>query len=805
MLHDLRHALRLVRLNPSFTLVAVAAIALGIGANTALFSVVRAVILNPLPFTEPDRLVMVWETRPDRGAMRNVVSNANFLDWRARNHVFDAMSPLFHRTTTLSSAGEPEEIRTQIVGEEFFPMLGISMQLGRAFSAEECKPGAPEVAILSDTLWRTRFSADPSIIGRSIRLGTTSATVIGITPPGIMTISDRAPVLWRNATISGLSQNGRRSSGRNMAVLARLKPGVTVEQADREMVTIARQLEQEFPGANAKWSARVSPLTEELTGQARTPLFVLLAAVACVLLIVCANVANLLLTRTAGRARELAVRISLGATRMMLIRQLFAESMALAGIGAVAGIALGWWLLQLIKQVGPPELRRLDRASLDPSVLAFTLAITLLTGALLAVAPIFTTARASASVAMRDGGRGATSGARTNRLREALTVAEIAMSVILLAGAGLLLKSFLRLTAVSPGFRTEQVLTADLSLPNSRYPDPKGVQFFTELNRRVRTLPGVVSASNITFLPFKGPGSGTYYWRADKEKPAPGQEPVTDVRMIQPGYFETMNIPVRQGRVFSDADNDAKAPLRFVINESLAKFLFPGEDPIGKRIIVLMKAQNLPGEIIGITGNIKHGGLDSKTGPMVYYPQAHLFFNFGTLVVRTAGDPLALARPVSNLIHQIDPELAVAEVGTMQRWIDESVARPRFQTQLLAAFAGLALVLAIIGIYGVMSYGVAQRTHEIGIRTALGAQQSDIARMILGRGAKLCVIGLAAGTGGALLLGRYFETLLFEVRPTDPATLSAVAMLLFAVALAASYLPARRAARLDPLESLRFE
>jgi putative ABC transport system permease protein len=805
MLRDFRLALRILGRNPSFAVIAIAAIAFGIGANTALFSVVHAVILQPLPFAEPDRLVMVWETRADLSHFSNVVSNANYLDWHARNQVFDAMSPIFFGTDSLVGSGDPEEIRTQTVGEDFFPMLGATMQLGRIFTAAECRPGAPLSAVLSDLLWRTRFASDPNIVGRTIRLGASPVTVIGVAPADLMTIGDRNPLLWRNARVAGVTPDGRRSSGRNMAVLARLKPGVSAPEADRHMVGLARQLEQEYPQFNTRWSARVSPLTEELTGKVRTPLFVMLGAVACVLLIACTNVANLLLTRAAGRGRELATRVSLGATRSTLIRQLLVESMTLAGLGAVAGLGLGWWLLKLLKIAGPPDLRRLDRASLDPIVLAFTFGLTLFTGLLLGLAPALTATRRALSAAMHEGGRGATSGARAVLLREAFTVVQVALSLILLTGAGLLLKSFARLTAVEPGFRTDHVLTANLSLPGNRYREQKGVRFFAELDRRVRALPGVISAGNITFLPFKGPGSGTYYWRDDRPKPAPGQEHVVDVRMVQPGYFETMNIPLRRGRTFNAADNDPNVPLRFVVSDALARDLFPGEDPIGRRIVVNMGARNPPGEIIGISGDVKHGSLDSKLKPMVYYPQSHLFFNFGTLVVQTAGDPLSLSRAVSYLIHELDPELPVAEIGTMQRWIDESVARPRFQARLLASFAALALILALIGIYGVMSCTVAHRTHEIGIRMALGAQTGDVARMILGRGVWLSAIGLAVGTAGALALGRYLETLLFEVKPADPSTLTAVAVLLLTVTLAASYVPARRAAKLDPLTSLRYE
>jgi len=805
MFRELRHALRLLSRNPAFAFVSIAAIALGIGVNTALFSIVNAVVLQPLPFAEPDRLVMVWETRPDLGAMSNVVSNANFLDWRARNQVFDAMSPVFFGSGALIGTGEPEQIRFQLVGEDFFPMLGVQMQLGRGFTAEECKPGGPAAAILSDTFWRGKFSADPGIVGRTIRLGPDAITVVGVAPAGMMTIGDRTPSLWRNARLAGAGSNGRRSSGRNISVLARLKPGIGVHQADRHMVELAAHLEREYPEFNSKWSARVSPLVEEVTGKAKTPLYFLLGAVACVLLIAITNVANLQLIRAAGRGRELAVRVALGASRGTLMRQMLMESMTLAVAGAAVGLPLGWWLLAFLKQVGPQDIKRLDAAAIDLRVLAFAIALTLFTGLLTGLVPAWNATRGMVGSAIRDGARGATAGARTNTVREAFTVAEIALSLILLVGAGLLLKSFSNLMAVDPGFRAGQVVTANISLPGNRYQDQQGVRFFEELRRRTRQLPGVVNASVITFLPFKGGGSATYYWRTDKPKPAPGQEPVTDVRMVQPDYFETMNIPLRQGRLFADADNKIGAPLRFIVNETLAKTMFPGESAVGRHLIVQMKDEDVPGEIVGVTGDIKHGSLDTTVRPMAYYPHAHLFFNFGTLVVQANGDPASYFRPVTALIHELDPELAVSEMGTMQRWIDESVARPRFQSRLLAGFAGLALVLAIIGIYSVVAYGVAQRRHEIGVRMALGARRSDIARMVLGRGARLAMIGLAVGALGAFALGRYLETLLFEVKPADPVVLTATAVGLLAVTLAASYIPARRAAGVEPLEALRYE
>jgi putative ABC transport system permease protein len=459
----------------------------------------------------------------------------------------------------------------------------------------------------------------------------------------------------------------------------------------------------------------------------------------------------------------------------------------------------------VLKLFAPAEVRRLDSATLNGTVLLVTAGATVFTGLLLGLAPALLAARRAIAVALREGGRGSSGGKRTNHLRDAFTVAQIALALMLLVGAGLLMRSFVRLTAVEPGFRTDHVLTMNLSLPGARYRDQKDVRFFAELGRRVRALPGVVNASTITFLPFKGVGSGTYFWRADQPKPASGQEPITDVRMVQPLYFETMNIPVREGRTFTDQDNDPKAPLRFVINEAMARQMFPNTRAVGNSLIVDMKNENPPGEIIGIVGDIKHGSLADKARPMVYYPQAHLSFGFGTLVVQTSVDPLSLTRAVTEVVHQLDPELPVSEVSTMQRWVEESLTRTKFQTSLLAAFAGLALLLAVLGIYGVMSYGVAQRTHEIGVRMALGAQQRQVARLILSRALLLTISGLALGLAGAFTLTRYLETLLFEVKPADPLTLTVVTSLLLGVAIIAALFPAARAARVDPMVVLRYE
>lgn len=805
MLHDFIHALRQLRLNPAFAAIAICVIALGIGANTAIFSVIDAVILQPLPYEDPGRLVMLWETRPDRGLRNNVVSGANYSDWRVRAQSFTRISALVMRTASLTGAGEPEDLRTLLVGADFFPILGIGMAQGRSFTPEECRPGVPSTVILSDSLWRRKFASDPSIVGKVIRLNGNASTVIGIAPPNVLSLSERAPDLWTALGIDGRNPDGTRSSGRNFSVIARLKPGITVEQADSEIRGIARQLEQEYPQFNSNWSAKAVPLTQEIYGRVQTTLFVLLGAVAFILLIACANVANLLLIRAAGRQREMAIRASLGAGRGRLIRQMLVESVTLAGIGGVLGILLAYVLLQLLKVFGPADIRRLQQAEIDGTVLLFTASATLLTGVLLGLAPALMIARRALAAALREGGRGSSAGRRTNRVRDAFTVAQVALALMLLTGAGLLVRSFARLISVEPGFRAESVLTFGINLPRPRYGEGRDVRFFAELGQRIRALPGVVNASTITFLPFKGMGSGTGYWRADAAKPEPGQIQGTDVRMVQPLYFETMNIPVRSGRTFTEQDINPKTPLRFVVSEALAHQMFPNEDPLGKPLLVQMLREDVPGEIIGVVGNIKHGSLADTARPMVYYPQSHLSFGFGTVVVRTAVEPLSLTRAVTEAVHAMDPQVPVSEVGTMQQWVDESLSRTKFQTWMLGAFAALAMTLAVLGIYGVISYGVAQRRHEIGVRMALGAQRRDVARLILSRGLALTLTGLAIGLAAAVSLGRYLETLLYEIKPADPLTLGSVALLLLAIALLAVLLPARRASRVDPMVVLRYE
>lgn len=802
VLQDIRHAFRLLRLNPGFSLIAILTMALGIGANTALFSVIDAVILKPLPFTNPDRLVMLWDA--SRDFTTNVVSPANYLDWKARNTVFDAMSPVIAGTESLSGVGEPEEIQIQRIGEQYFPLLGIRTTNGRSFTVDDTKQGSTEVAILSNSLWRRKYSSDPSIVGKAITVGGLATTVIGIAPAGLMAIGDRRPEIWLPARLLYNSTNGVRNSGHFMLVIARLKPGISTGSAQAEMKRIASQLEREYPESNTNWTATVQPLADAAYGDVRTPLWILFGAVGCVLLIACSNVANLLLTRAVGRSRELAIRLSVGASQARIIRQLLIEGTTLAALGGIFGLLLAVWLIEGIKLWDPSGIRRLETASLDLRVLVFTLAATMIAGLLLGLVPAFSSARQALAVDLRDGGR-STTGTSIQRFRDAFTIAQIALSLILLCGGGLLIRSFTRLISVNPGFDAENVLTMELNLPDTRYREQvKQVDFFRRLNERMHQLPGVRSASVITGIPFSGRGFSTYFSVDGRPAPAPGQEPIADVRMIHPGYFETMKIPLKRGRLLSESDNRPESPLVYIVNETTARVMFPNEDPIGKRLIVQAQ-QNKPGEIIGVVGDIRPNGLDSKIRSMMYCSQAKLSFGFASLVIRTSVPPETLTQPVKAVVHDLDPELPISEVRTMQGWIDQSVARPKFQTTLLTAFAGLALLLAVIGIYGVMSYSVTQRLHEIGIRLALGAKPSDVRQLVLSKGLRLAAAGIAIGLVGALLTGKWIEKLLFEIKPADPLVLCAVSATLLLAAFTASSFPARRATKVDPMVALRHD
>jgi len=799
-LQDLRYGLRLLMRSPGFSLIAIAALAIGIGANTAIFSVINTLLLQRLPYRDADRLAIVWEHNLPRDRKSNVVAPANFLHWRDMNQVFEdiaAVSMTYNATVT--GAGDPEELQTQSITAEVFSILGVQPALGRGFTPEEDRPGS-RVVVISDRLWKRRFGADPTILQRPIVFQGTPYTVAGVMPPGFSFL-DKSVDAWVPV---GFTAQSRTPRGRSMQVVGRLKHGVTFDRAQEDMKRVAADLTGMFPDFNTGWTVRVVPMREQLTGDVRPALIVLAGAVAFVLLIACANVANLLLARATVRQRELAVRAALGAGRARLIRQLLAESVVLSVAGGVCGLLLAWWALGVLRAVAAERLpiQRLDMVGIDGWVLAFTLTASLLSGLILGIIPALTGAGTSLSDSLKEGGRTG-SAALGNRTRSAFVVVEVALALVLLVGAGLLLRSFVRLVNVNPGFDPSRTVTMRVTLPSIRYGgDGQSAQFFTRFFQGVDTLPGVQASGAISFLPLTGLGAATRMEIVGKPKPPKGQEPVTDVRVVTHDYLEAMGVPLLKGRLFHEQDA-ADSKDRVVINETMARRHWPGEDPIGKRVRINWDGRE--DEIIGVVGDVKHSGLDTEVRAMTYWPYARNPYGTMTIAVRTAGDASQVTNAIVALVRQIDPDLAVAGVRTMEEVVANSVAQRRLTMLLLTIFAGAALLLAAVGIYGVIAYSVTQRTQEIGIRMALGAQRGDVLRMVIKQAIVLAAVGIAVGGAGGLALTRLMEGLLFQVKPADPLTFVAVSAVLAAVAILASYVPGRRATRVDPVIALRAE
>ncbi|MEO8656932.1 MAG: ABC transporter permease [Bryobacteraceae bacterium] len=799
---DLRYSIRLLLRSPGFAAIAIAALAVGIGANTAIFTVVDSVLLRPLGFAAPEQLVMVWEHNRRLGNDRNSISPANYRDWRAQNTVFEKMSLIIDGTGSLTGAGEPEEISLQIVEPEFFPLLGVQPALGRVFSADDAEIRDYRTVVLSHSLWVRKFGADPSIVGRTITFDGRPNTVTGVMPSTFPSLG-RKTEMWTAMKLDP-ARDYRKRAGRYARAIARIKPGVTREQAQAEMTVIASRLEKAYPEFNPNWGANVVTLRDQLVGGVQTSILIFQGAVGLVLLIACANVANLLLARATSRRREIAIRYSLGAAASRVARQLLTESLLLATAGGALGLLFAYWTIAALQLVAPRSLPRLNEINLDWRVFAFTAALTLVTGILFGLAPALSGSHIRLAETMRAGGA-STASSRLLSLRGLFVAAQVAFSLVLLTGAGLLVRSFVKLQAVDPGFQPAHVLTANVSLPSAGYEDAgKRVAFFKDAVDRVQHLPGVTSASSITFLPFAGMGAGTDYLVVGRPKPSPAEAAGADIRIIHPDYFRTMGIPLRRGRAFNQDDYRDQAPRTFVVSESLVRQQFPNQDAIGQRLVVDM-GDATPGVIVGIVGDIKHSGLDSKAYPTIYYSHPQLPFAFMTFVVRTAGEPMSIAPALQAVVHQMNPQLPVSDVESMDDLIARSVSQPRFQTLLLGFFAAAALLLAAIGIYGVMSYAVAQRTSEIGLRMALGADASGVMAMVLRQGMQVVSLGLVIGVAASLMMARLLKTLLFEVEPTDTLTFVAVASAMSLVALMACFVPARRAMRVDPLVALRWE
>jgi putative ABC transport system permease protein len=806
LLQDIRYAIRLCLRTPGFTAIAVLALALGIGANTAIFTVVNAVLLEPLPFRDPGRLVVMWETNVRRPGRPNVLGPANFIRWQERTTAFERMAPFYDYRVNLTGSGAPEEIVGMDVTPDFFPTLGVPPMLGRTFTADEGPEGHDAVTVLSHGLWQRRFAGDPGIVGQTLQINGRAITVVGVMPPDMRlflrrnSLAGKPAEMWMPFAFTEAHRNPR---GRYMSAIARLKPGVALTEAQAQMDTIAAGLATEFPQFDTGWGALLVPMHRELSGDLRPALLVLTGAVGFVLLIACANVANLLLARGATRQREIAIRTALGAGRVRIIRQLLTESLVLCLLGGGLGLLVAQWGLALLLAIGPVSLADLGPVHLSYAVLDFTAAVSLLTAIVCGFAPAFEGARGNVQEALKDGARQIGASVRQRRIRQAFVVGEIALAVVLLVGAGLMIRSFGMLRGVNPGFDARNVLTARVTVPTRRYDtEAKRIDFFANLTARLSAIPGVESAGAVSYLPLAGPGAGTGFTIVGQPAPLPGQGPTTDVSVCDNGYFRALKIPLLRGRVFSDREMREKSNV-VVVNETLAKRYFPNEDPIGKSLVIAMNLPNVPTEIIGVAGKLKFSDLTAEARPMTFWPHPQLAYGAMTLTLRTAADPAAFAPLVEREVRAMDKDQPIADVRTMDQWVARTLSQAKFSSTLLTTFAGLALALAAIGIYGVMSYSVTQRTPEIGIRLALGAETRDILGMVVGNAVRLAAIGLTIGVALALALSRTLASLLYETAGTDPLTFAAVVGVLGAAAIAASYFPARRASRIPPVEALR--
>jgi putative ABC transport system permease protein len=794
--------------SPGTTLVAVIALALGIGANTAIFSVVNALLLNSLPFKDPDRLVMVWEQNISRNRDQNVISPANFLEWQDQSAVFEDMAAYFDFNVNLTGDGEPEEITAQITSPSFFSILGVEPILGRMFTVEDAQRQDDHVIVISHGLWQRRFGGDPEVVGKKITISQNPATVIGVLPSDFKwfvkqgSLTGNPPEYYEPLN---LNADYRVHRGRYASAIARVKAGVTLDQAQAEMSTIASRLEQEHSNFDTGWGVKLVPLREQFVGDIRTALLVMLGAVVFVLLIACANVANLQLARATSRQKEMAIRTALGAGRLRVIRQLLTENLILSGIGGLSGLLIALWGVDLLLALSPENIPGLSRVSVNLPVLGFTLAVSLLTGILFGMAPALEAGKTNPNESLKELGRGTTASPRSRLMRKVFVVAQVALTLVLLVSAGLLVKSFLKLQGVSPGFDVTNLLTFRVTLPEAKYREPaQRIAFFKQAVERIEALPGVKSVGAISFLPFSGPGAATRFTIVGEPAPTPGQGPSTDVRVADRNFFQAMNIPIIRGRTFTDQEASEEKHV-VVINEALARKYFPDEDPIGKRLVISMKTENVPTEVIGIVGDVKYKSLEDEVRAMVYWPHPELPYSSMTLVVRTQGDPLSLAGATLGEIQALDKDQPVADVRTMDQWLYKATAQARFNTLLLGIFAAVALVLAAVGIYGVMAYTVTQQTHEIGIRMAFGARPAHVMKMVVAQGGLLVLIGLAAGLAASLAATRLLSTLLFGVSPTDPVVFAFIPSILLIVALAACIIPARRAIRVDPMIALRYE
>ena len=802
---DLRYSARMLIKSPGFTAVAVVALTLGIGANTAIFSVVDSVLLRPLPYSDPGRLMQLWEASARKGRSEMPASYPNFADWRDQNHVFEQVVAYSDWTFNLTGAGEPERIRSAIVSPAFFSVLGIKPIRGRVFLSGEDERGKDMVAVISESLWQRRFDSDPNVVGRSLNLDDKSFTVVGVIARGV-----QAPLLAGEIELWAPVSHGfgfTNRDGHYLNVIGRLKADTTPQQAQADMDTIASRLEQQYPESNKGRGMRVVSLGEQIVGNFRTSLLVMLGAVVFVLLIGAANVANMLLARAAARQKEMAIRAALGAGRWRIVRQLLTESMLLSLISGTLGLLVALWGINLLVALSPADLPRVKEVTIDLRVLGFTLAVSLLTGILFGLLPALQASRPNLNERLKAGGRSATSGINRQRLRGILVIAEIALSLVLLVGAGLLIKSFQRLQAVNPGFNPRNVLTMQLDLSGPKYKTGSQViAFHDQLLARLKQLPGVQYASTRSFVPIASDASFAYLrFNVEDRQGDVSEAPVAFYNGVSPEYFQTMMIPLLKGRGFSDRDVRGLQNVA-IVNGTLARRYFGAVDATGKRISL----EDNPKEgdwvtIVGVVGDTKPRELRSEPVAELYMPYDQQPEPGMSLMIRYLDGGTGVAAAVRNEVLALDKDQPVYSIRTLDSVLSESVAGPRFRTLLLGVFAGVALILAAVGIYGVISYAVSQRTQEIGIRMALGARATDVLKLVVKGGMMLVLIGVAIGLAGAFALTRLLTTLLFGVTPTDAATFATVSVGLIVVALFACFIPARRATKVDPLVALRYE
>jgi putative ABC transport system permease protein len=803
---NLRFALRRLRNNPGFTVVAVLTLALGIGANTAMFSIVNAVLLRPLPYRDPQRLVLLAEHWPQ--FPRLSLSYLNYKDWRDQSHSFEAVGAVRNNQMTMMGGADAERLPSQNVTANLFDLLGVTPELGRGFSDAEDKPGGPPVALISHSLWERRFSSSRGVLSQAITLDNQSYSIIGVMPPRFEILQQAADVFLPFEPWARTLPDDR-SWHPGILPIARLKPDASLDQARSEIAVIAKRLEQKYPETNNSVTSLVDPMLEQIVQNVHTALWVLIGAVGVVLLIACANVANLLLVRATGRRREMAICIALGARRADIIRQLLTESILVAIAGGILGLALAWASIPLLVRLAGSSLPRGNSISMDPWVLGFTALIAFVSGILFGLAPARHTWSIDLRETLNETNRGGSVRA-VLRTRAVLVVSEIALAMLLLVGAGLLFKSFARLSQVSPGFSTDHILIANIVRSPAAYSDRNvRLNFFDRLFEQVSTLPGVRSVGAVSVLPVTGTGAALHFNIQGRPPRSPAEYTISGYRVVSAGYLKTMGVPLISGRWVEDRDREG-APGVVVVNSSFARTHFPNESPIGQHIqLGASPSPDVPWmEIIGIIADVKQS-LASESSLEMYLPyrQADQVLPVTTLslVVRTAGDPLAQANSLRSTVHNIDASQPITSIQSMEENISQSISQPRFRTVLLAVFAGIALVLAAVGIFGVMAYSVAQRTRELGLRMALGASRGQVLQLVLAHGVRLTLVGVGIGLAATFLLTRYVSSLLFNVPAYDPMTLVGVVAALIVISLCACYLPARRATLVDPIVALREE